>query len=288
MISDGQLKGKKRTTNHKVRCDILQRAKQQRTMKASIDILLTSNPHLKSMQICKLMDWDYLIYGKTVTQRRYEWRKSQGFGVGSQGSKFAPDSQHHCVAEAFVPVFLDRKKDHRITELALKVGWILSKNPNKELIWNIHSGIGRIRWWETGRVRVHVKKPHHLGRVKKLVSIAFFQSGLILNEQLFSDFVDQFEWKETHDVYFPKEKKRLPYLNIQDPSYQRLGIRSIRIGDKSHPYGVEIEYVRDPIFEQLRAMMEINQETFVQFTKFMKDLSQPNHKEPKDSRKMYI
>lgn len=246
--------------SHTVISDFLEKAKQAENMTAAIDIILSNNETLKAKDICKLMDWDYSLKGPTVTQRRYEWRKSHIFGVGSQGSiKLAPDSQHHVSAVAFVPKCLDRS-DPEVTERALSCGWVQSKNRNKVLVWNRNRELGRIEWWISGRVKVHVKKPHNMGTVKRLVSLAFFSNGLIFEFKIFAGFVDNFKWKEHHDVHRTGRKQRLSYMKIL--TYKKLGL-IIKLGDKSHPYDVEVEYVKPDWAEKLEFLME-------QLTKFVK------------------
>lgn len=269
---------------------VLREAKKEETDKGKINILMSNYPFLTPKQICALMEWDHTLKGRIVSQRKYEWKISQNYEGGSQPStiKRKPDSQHHVYAYGRAPVFLDRKADPGVTDLAVDAGWKMAENRNKRLLWRRDPSIGNIDWWETGKIRVHIRqKPQHLGLVKQLLSKAFFQNGLIQDPHNFSDFVDRFQWDRHHDEYVPPgKKKRLPHMIIKNPAYPN--IRSIRMGDKSHPYSLEVEYVRDPIMEELRSWLEINRDAFQQFTEFMKTLSQPKRKQPKDSRGMYV
>jgi len=255
-----------------VRSDILRRAKNAETMTEAINILLSNNPFLKPTDICELMQWDYTLHGRTVSQRKYEWKKSLIYGLGSKSSKFAPDSQHHVRAYAYVPKCLDRKVDSEVTERAIESGWILSKNPNRMLYFNEYKNTyGRVEWFETGRVNVYVRAPQHMGRVKKLISLAFYENDLIHNTWIYCAFVDSFRWAGAHDEF--RTSKRLPKTEIR--AYEKMGF-IIKTGDKSHPYSVEVEWAHPEWAEKIEFLME-------EFTKLVKP-----GKQPKDARRMYI
>lgn len=272
MIFDGGLKGKKRIKHHRVISDTIRRAKEQKTMKAAINILLDADPYLKPLQICKLMDWDYDAYGKTVAQRKYEWKLSLIYGLGSKSPKFAPDSQHHVRAFGYVPKCLDRIFPG-VTKRALDSGWKLSKNPNRMLYFNEYQNTyGRVEWFETGRVNVHVRAPQHMGRVKKLVSLAFYENDMIFDTRIFLEFVDSFDWAGAHDEF--RTSKRLPKTVIR--AYEKLGF-IIKTGDKSHPYSVEVEWAHPLWAEKIEFFLE-------QLNKMMN----PPKKKPGDQERMYV
>jgi hypothetical protein len=146
---------------------------------------------------------------------------------------------------------LDRKKYSKVDELAIKAGWTLSENRNQALIWKNQLHIGRIEWWATGRVRVHVEKPINLGRAKQLVYNAFVTNSLIGDRVISEKFLADVEWYESHDVY--ETDRKLPYSIIT--SYGELGIKAIKTGDSSNPKAIEIEIVKAPIIEKYEELV---------------------------------
>src|SRR4030042_3478069 len=104
----------------------------------------------------KALLWKYASEFKTDIRSLPENGRGSGLRVCSK-----PDAQHACFAEVFVPFCLDRVSFGEITGLALGVGWRLSRNRNKSLIWDKEQfSVGRVQWWVNGRVRVHVVDPH--------------------------------------------------------------------------------------------------------------------------------
>jgi hypothetical protein len=239
--------------------------------------LLMRKPFLKAKELCFRLKLDYKAYGAQVTQRRYEWlhgicRNSLlESGVGSKGS---PDEQHHVRAEGFVPKSLDRREHTEVVAEAVKAGWTCSTNRNRALIWGRHrSSYGRIEWWETGKVSVHVRAPQTMGRVKQLLSYAFYESGLIFDSRVFDAFMKQVQWHGwtgAHDVFNTEQK--LPYKVIRN--YEQYGF-VIKAGDRSHPNAIEVEWVRPDYAEKLEILMEVNMRQLIEFKGFLQDLSTP-------------
>jgi hypothetical protein len=184
---------------------------------------------------------------------------------------------------------------------ALEVGWTLSKNKNRVLVFK-DAQYGRIEWWETRRVVVHVNKPQTLGRVKQFLSNAFFKNGLIFDVNVFSPWIESVQWLGAHDDYETAE--RLPYKVI-DTYKESLGI-VIKTGDLSHPDSIEVEWCKPSWMERFellsrQAILNLEQngkivetdakalqqtsQAIAQFNEFMKDLSTPkmeskNRKDP--------
>ncbi len=255
-------------------CDIL----SARSIREGVFKLLNRKPWLKPKDLCYFLKLDYRQYGAQVKQRRYEWLHPQlslsKYGLGSSCSTFKPDDQHHVRAGGYVPKSLDRRSNPEILRDAVKAGWRQSSNRNRVLIWNVQANtFGRIEWWETGKINVHIRDPHTMGRVKQLLSYAFFQSGLIFDSRVFDAFMKQIEWKGwagAHDVYDTPQK--LPYRVIKN--YEHLGF-IIKLGDRSHPYSVEVEWVRPEWDEKLESFLEANIRQMQSFSEMLKDLSQP-------------
>ena len=56
-------------------------------------------------------------------------------------------------------------------------GWVLSKARNRFLVWK--GRLGRVVWFESGTVTLHVKRPGNLGKAKQLFCDAFVNTGLL-------------------------------------------------------------------------------------------------------------
>ena len=192
---------------------------------------------------------------------RYKWRKAQ-----SIINKAHKAETHKARAFCFALKSFSR-------ELALTVGWIQSKGKNAELNWKINSSYGRIRWFQNGKIIIHVKKPQTMARVKRLLCFAFFGTGLIHDPKLLNPFLDKVHWLGASDVFKTGLKKRLPYVKIN--KYAKSHGIKIRLGDSSHPCDVEVDWVHPDWLGRLELMQEHNIKTIEEFTKFMKDLSQP-------------
>jgi hypothetical protein len=236
--------------------------------------------------------WNYSSLFKTDIRASPEFERHSKSGVCSK-----PDSQHAVFAGALVPDCLDRHKYSEVEQLAIEAGWRLSKNRNRILIWDQPFGkeqirIGRIQWWTTSLVRIHVLKPQNLGRAKQLVYNAFVTTGLINNLVISEEFLDSINWHDNHDVYTTDHN--LPYKKIT--TYAELGIKAIKMGDYSHRNCVEVEVVKPDIvgkYEQLMdklskafeksdlekaglaKIVQVSSEAIQQFNVFLQDVSKP-------------
>ena len=238
--------------------------------------------------------WNYSSLFKTDIRASPEFERHSKSGVCSK-----PDSQHAVFAGALVPDCLDRHKYSEVEQLAIEAGWRLSKNRNRILIWDhpVLFGkkqvfIGRIQWWTTGLVRIHVLKPQNLGRAKQLVYNAFVTSGLINNLVISEEFLASLRWHDTHDVYVTNHN--LPYKKIT--TYSELGVKAIKMGDYSHRNCLEVEVVKPDIvgkyekfvtqlikiFEQYGVkdlesakILEANTLAIQQFNAYLREVSAP-------------
>lgn len=181
--------------------------------------------------------------------------------------------------------------------MLFSVGWALSKNKNRILYWN-EPGVGRVQWWETGTVFVHVIKPVQLGRVNTLLYHAFSNTGLIFDWEIMERFVDSVDWYSSHDTYDTPDNKPLPYMKIT--TYEGLGVRAIKTGDVSHRNKLEVEVVKPKIverYEELVSWLKINSEVsndmlaknckaIEQFNEFLEAVSSPKSKNYSADRNM--
>jgi len=195
------------------------------SIKAKAFKLLKKNPLLKAKSLCKLLDLPYSKYKSYMDNIRHEWKSSLQFGLGSK-----PDSFHH--ARAWV--YVDRLNLNR--QDALERGWIQSRNRNRALIWK--DPLGRIEWFETGRCNIYVKAPPLKGRLWQLFCNAFSFTGLIDSMQILEKMLKAIRTKGATAVW--ETGSRLPYISI-DLFRLSNGIK-IKMGDLSHPSGIEVEF----------------------------------------------
>jgi hypothetical protein len=64
--------------------------------------------------------------------------------------------------------------------------------------------------------------------------------------------------------------------------YERSGIKAIKLGDRSHPYSVEIEWATPEWADRVEVALAQNAKSFDQFTAFMKEFSSPRKLNPAD------
>jgi hypothetical protein len=126
-----------------------------------------------------------------------------------------------------VPYFVRR-------DLAVDVGWILSKARNRWLLWK--DKLGRMMWFETGRVELYVRQPANLGKAKQLICNGFTKTGLIESIREFEQVLASLKFRGAHYVFdagYP-----LPKMTIN--AFSKSNGITIKIGDNSHPRALEV------------------------------------------------
>jgi len=124
------------------------------SIRQRISELLSRNPLLTAKSLYKLLDLSYRDYGAYVNNCKSVWKSNHR---SERGSKC---SIHAWRGWCYVPRELERAR-------AVKEGWLRSKARNRWLLWN--DSLGRLQWFETGRVSLYVRKPANLGRAYQLV-----------------------------------------------------------------------------------------------------------------------
>ncbi|MEM2112218.1 MAG: hypothetical protein QXX08_10160 [Candidatus Bathyarchaeia archaeon] len=176
---------------------------------------------MTAKNLCKLLDLSYGIHGAYVNNCKSIWKSNYR---NEQGSKC---SIHAWRGWCYVPECLDRAK-------AENEGWIASKARNRWLLWR--DKLGRLQWFETGRVNLYVRKPANLGRAYQLVCNGFSFTGLITDVKVLDGVLAGVRFKGAHYVF--DTEQRLPKLLI-DLFAKSNGV-VIKVGDASHPNGVEV------------------------------------------------
>ena len=194
-----------------------------------------SNPLLSPRQICKLLDLSYKQYHNYVSKTKWEWKY---YHVNERGSKC---SSLHCYK---AKVRLDLALSVGLRCVVEKgfvdqgslgcSGWVLSKARNRFLVWK--GKLGRVTWFQTGTVLLHVRRPGHLGKAKQLFCDAFVNTGLLTDMKVLNPVLERIRPKSGHFPYSSGE--RLPYMVIRDFELSH-GI-VIKVGDRTHPDAVEV------------------------------------------------
>ena len=183
--------------------------------------LLEKNPLLTAKSLCKLLDLSYGRYQAYVNRLKHEWKSNR---ENEQGSKC---SIHAWRGWCYVPKELDRAS-------AVKEGWLASRARNRWLLWK--DRLGRLQWFETGRVCLYVRKPANLGRVYQLVCNGFSFTGLVSDVKVLEEILCGIRFKGAHYV-FPVSQ-RLPRFTID--LFQKSNGIIIKVGDSSHPDCLEV------------------------------------------------
>jgi hypothetical protein len=126
-----------------------------------------------------------------------------------------------------VPLSVDRKR-------AVEVGWVESRARNRWLLWR--DKLGRLMWFETGRVNLYVRKPVNLGKVYQLICNGFSFTGLIPDVKVLEQVLASVRFKGGHYVFPTGE--RLPRLTID--LFRKSNGVVIKVGDVSHPNAIEV------------------------------------------------
>lgn len=192
--------------------------------------LLDKNPLLMPKTICRLMRLSYAEYGNYITKLRSNWKY---YHQDQRGSKCS--ESHRCVYAGLI------KPGEVSREAALNKGWLLSKAKNRFLLFK--NRVGRVVLYETGNLRLNVRKPANLGKAKQLFCDAFFRNGLITDIQVLNGCLQRLRIKGAHSVF--ESKQRLPRMVI-DTFADSHGIM-IKLGDRSHPNAIEVvwEYQKE-------------------------------------------
>ena len=214
--------------------------------------LLDKNPLLTPKPLCKILGLPYAKYEHYLRNLRTEWKCHYR---NEQGSKC---SSHGWRGWCYLPSDLNCQ----IRSDAVEVGWVQSKARNKWLLWR--DRLGRLQWFETGRVNLFVRKPANLGKAYQLVCNGFSFTGLITDVKVLDGVLASVRFKGAHYVFTTEE--RLPRLTID--LFARSNGVVIKVGDASHPNAVEvIAYYPD--------WAERNERLFEQLNEALKRLVEP-------------
>jgi hypothetical protein len=185
---------------------------------------LDKNAILTPFQLCRILQIDYKHWHQTVANYKTQWRYTH---KNERGSKC---SLHGWRGWCCLPNGVAAG----IRSGAVEVGWVETRARNRWLLWK--ERLGRLQWFETGRVNLFVRKPANLGKAYQLVCNGFSFTGLVTDIKVLEQILGSVRFKGAHYVF--STEQRLPRLTI-DLFAKSNGV-IIKVGDRSHPHAVEV------------------------------------------------
>lgn len=162
----------------------------------------------------------------------------------------------------FIYSLVDMKRE-------LVKGWVESKGKNRCYIYR--DSLGRLEWFETGRINVWVRRPVSEGKKVQLLANGFYKTDLILDIKVFAEWVKTLKMKGVHCVV--DTGLALPYTKI-DLFGESNGVVLV-LGDKSHRTGAELRVNLPDWAERFELQQRQNVQALENLTGFLKELSTP-------------
>lgn len=154
------------------------------------------------------------------TQWRHNYRNMQGLKCLSF---------HGVHGNARVPLDVCRVR-------AVERGWAVTRARNRMIVWR--DDLGRLEWFETGLVKIWVKKPATEGKAVQLLANGFTRTELIWDMRMW-DQVRRSLW--LHGATLAVETGvHLPYVCV-DLLKESNGVK-VKMGDLTDPTKLEIEF----------------------------------------------
>jgi len=194
------------------------------SIKDSVFKLLDKNPLLTAKPLCKLLSLSWPQYRSYINNLRSRWLSSPR---NERGSKCSIHGWRGWC-------YLAPNISGGIRTHAVEVGWVETRARNRWLLWK--DRLGRLQWFETGRVNLYVCKPANLGKAYQLICNGFSFTGLVTDIKVLEQILLTVRFKGAHYVF--STEQRLPRLTI-DLFAKSNGI-IIKVGDRSHPHAVEV------------------------------------------------
>ena len=204
-------------------------------MRKEIWSLLNENESLTAKPICRKLGISYKQYNNYVAKEKSLWKLWKYYhkdGVGSKCSKV-----RRCFWDLVLEPVVQNVCRERLGGVLVGVErarWVLSRNRNRHLIWR--DGLGRMQWFENGRVVLYVLKPANKGKAKQLFCNGFTKTGLVSDVGVLDKVLDGMRLRGGKADY--DAGQRLPYLVIRD--FKETNGVTIVLGDRSHPEGVHV------------------------------------------------
>lgn len=209
------------------------------SLRKQVFTLLDKNPLLTPLDITNLLKISFKKYEQTLANYKQDWKHTHYNERGSKCSLF------HCVRWGLWETVLTPDRT-----VALDVGWVRSRAKNRFLVFK--NVLGRVVWFETGTVRLHVRSPGTEDKAKQLFSDAFFRTGLIFDVNVFNKCIGSLFLDSFHTVI--DTGQRLPYVHVKD--FAETNRFEFKSGDRTHPTCYEFIIGYQSQFEKARVLFE--------------------------------
>lgn len=220
--------------------------------------LLEENALLSTKHICKILQLCYEKRRGLIYRYRYQWRSSL---QKQAGSKVKVDF-HRARGWVYVKALGLSVVD------AVQRGWEQTKAKNHYLQFKSR-GYGSMKWFPTtGRVNLSVDKPATKGRAYQLFCNGFSMNGLIDSMTVLQKILESIRFKAAHAVFHLRE--RVPYLQVN--MFKMSNGMIIKLGDKSHPDALEVEFCYPDFAEKSEAALERNKKALEENAEFFKQI----------------
>lgn len=244
--------------------------------------LLDENSLLRAKMICQILRLPYKDYGGYANHLKSQWKHDYRNKQGSKCSN--PDDVHAWRGFCYLPNGLVNR------QAALGKGWIESKSRNRFLLWK-DAKFGRMQWFETNRVNLYVRKPANLGKACQLFCYGFYATELITDMKILDPILKSIRFKSAHYVF--RSNQRLPKMDIA--LFQESSGIFIKIGDRTHPHGVEVivSYMDwaerlERLGERQVSLQEKQFQATVRLTEVLEGLSEPRKPNSAQDRSMVV
>lgn len=199
------------------------------SIKSRVWGLLDKNPLLTAKYICAILKLSYDKYSAYVRNLKSSWKRNTDLNKvqsvhGWRGFTYLP--------EFLLPVLDLKRVDVR--EKILGLGWRPTKARNRWILWR--DKLGRLQWFETGRINLYVRAPATLGKAFQLVSNGFGMTEIITDIRSLEVLLKGIRFKSAHYVF--KTSQRLPQVSIS--MFNKSNGIIIKVGDRTHPNALEV------------------------------------------------
>jgi hypothetical protein len=241
------------------------------SLREKVEKILNKNPLISARYICQILGIPYKHNRQKIYNIKNRWKSNIKYEGGSNPS-FHGWYGWNYIPEVYKEV-LDLKRQE-VRERLVSVGWKESKAKNKWLYWS--ERLGRIQWYQTGRLRIYCRKPSEKtlnARVKQLMANAFFATHVISNWEV----MEQLMAVKHYGLHVAYETgQRQPMMTVTE--FKDSNGIIIKLGDKSHPSSLEvISLYPDWHLQTMKALDKLGV-TMEQFVALMK----PQVKEKED------
>lgn len=210
------------------------------SIRQSVFEKLDENPSLTAKSLCRFLGLSYHKYWNYVARLRCEWKYYH---------RNERCSIHAWRGWCYVLGSVDRVR-------ASGVGWVCSRARNRWLLWK--DRLGRLQWFETGRVNLYVRRPANLGRAYQLVCNGFSFTGLITDVKVLEGVLSGVRFKGAHYVFETEHRLPRPIVDL----FAKSNGVVVKIGDASHPNSLEVVACypdwaekNERMFEEIRGLL---------------------------------